>query len=309
VEKVKAADYDLILMDMQMPVMDGVTATREIRKAKRQSAPPIVAMTANVMQDDRERCEEAGMCDHVGKPIEPDELWRALLRWIAPRHTMEAIGDKKPPPAGGDPVLPSAIPGLDVVNGLRRMLGKKSLYLYMLRKFCAGQKTTVAEIRRALGNDDWETAQRHAHTLKGVSGNIGATEIQRLAERVEGVIKGRKPRAEIDELIDELHGPLMGLIAQLTEVLVEEQSMAVVPVDPARLKAVCGDLEGFLADNDPEAGDTLDTYADLLHAAFPDHYCKIDAAIRSFDFDEALLVLNAARSALALKNAPDGTSS
>lgn len=92
-EQFKSGNYDLILMDMQMPTMDGVTATREIRRLAPQSAVPIVAMTANVMQEDRQRCFEAGMNDFVSKPIDPDELVAVLLKWITPgqaRHRHES---------------------------------------------------------------------------------------------------------------------------------------------------------------------------------------------------------------------------
>ena len=85
-DKIRAADYDIVLMDMQMPVMDGVTATGEIRKDARFKDLPVVAMTANAMQGDRDRCLAAGMNDHVAKPIEPENLWKALLKWIKPRH-------------------------------------------------------------------------------------------------------------------------------------------------------------------------------------------------------------------------------
>ena len=87
VEKVKAADYDLVLMDMQMPVMDGLTATLEIRRDEHFKDLPIVAMTANAMQGDRDRCIRAGMNDHVAKPIDPENLWKALLKWIKPRQS------------------------------------------------------------------------------------------------------------------------------------------------------------------------------------------------------------------------------
>ena len=92
-----------------------------------------------------------------------------------------------------DADLPSGIDGLDMANGLRRVLGKKPLYLSMLRKFVAGQKSATAEILKALEGNDWDTAERLAHTLKGVSGNIGATGLQQLAEKLEAAIKERQP--------------------------------------------------------------------------------------------------------------------
>jgi CheY-like chemotaxis protein len=295
-DKVKAADYDIVLMDMQMPVMDGVTATHEIRKDERFKDLPVVAMTANAMQGDRDRCMAAGMNDHVVKPIEPEDLWKALLKWIKPRHATDSMAEVKPQ-AVQDVVLPSDINGLDIADGLRRVLGKKSLYLLMLRKFAAGQKSATAEILKALDGNNWDAAERLAHTLKGVSGNIGATGLQQLAEKAEVAIKEHRPREELNGLLIALKNLLKNLIAQLEQKLPEERGGTAVTVDPEKLKSVCDKLAALLADDDAEAGDVLDANADLLNAAFPNHYRKIEDGIRSFDFEAALVALRIATAA------------
>ncbi len=123
--KVRATDYDLVLMDMQMPVMDGVTATQEIRKEIRLKDLPVVAMTANVMQGDRDRCIAAGMNDHVAKPIEPEILWSALLKWIKPRQSTNTTVEEMLQVVV-DVDLPFGIEGLDMVDGLRRVLARSS---------------------------------------------------------------------------------------------------------------------------------------------------------------------------------------
>jgi two-component system, sensor histidine kinase and response regulator len=292
-DKLRAADYDIVLMDMQLPVMDGVTATREIRKDARFKDLPVVAMTANAMLGDRDRCMAAGMIDHVAKPIEPENLWKALLKWIKPRRSTPAAEEVKPQ-AAQDADLPSDIEGLDMVNGLRRVFGKKPLYLSILRKFVAGQKFVVAEIFKAIECNFLDTAERLAHTLKGVSNIIGATGLQQQAEKLETAIKERHPRDEIDARLDELKMPLEYLITELERLLPEERVKTAVTVAPEQLKAVCNKLEAMLADDDAEAGDVLDANSDMLHAAFPNHYRKIDDGIRSFDFDAALAALRAA---------------
>ncbi|MDP2144373.1 MAG: response regulator [Gallionella sp.] len=290
-DKLDAADYDVVLMDMQMPVMDGVTATQEIRKQARFKDLPVVAMTANAMQGDRDRCLAAGMNDHVAKPIEPDELWRALLKWAKPQHPTSAAVQ---PQIEQETELPSGIAGLDIVNGLRRVLGKKSLYLSMLRKFIAGQKNITTEIRQTLEAGDWDTGERFAHTLKGVSGNIGAATIQQLATHLEAGIRGRSSRAELDAELDVLAHQLDYFISEL------EQKMPALPVnteikvDPKILKTVCGRLETLLLDDDSAAVDLMHENANLLSAAFPWHYSRIEVAIRAFDFDAALAALRAA---------------
>ncbi len=290
--KIRVIDYDIVLMDMQMPVMDGVTATVEIRKELRFQHLPVVAMTANAMQGDRDRCMAAGMNDHVAKPIEPEDLWVALLKWIKPQHLISVTTEPKAQ-AIQDALLPSGIDGLDMANGLRRVLGKKPLYLSMLRKFVAGQKTATAKILEALDGNDWSGAERFAHTLKGVSGNIGATGLQQLAEKLESSIKENSSREKLDALLEQVKKPLDDLIRQLEQTLPEERSNTPVSIDPEQLKAVCDKLETLLADDDAEAADVLAANADLLNSAFPKHFRKIDEGIRAFDFEAALVALRA----------------
>jgi CheY-like chemotaxis protein len=290
-DMVRAVDYDIVLMDIQMPVMDGVLATQEIRKEQRFNNLPVVAMTANAMQADRDRCIVAGMNDHISKPIEPEDLWKALLKWIKPQHATDA---ERNPQTTQDADLPSDIDGLDMNNGLRRVLGKKSLYLSMLRKFVAGQKSITTEIIKALDDNNWDTAERFAHTLKGVSGNIGASSLQQLAEKLETAIKEREPREKIDALLEKLKNLLENLITQLEQKLPEESGMIAIMVDSKKLKAICDKLETLLLSDDAEAVDLLEANTDILNSAFPDHYHKIHDSIRAFDFESALVALRAA---------------
>ena len=289
------AGYDIVLMDMQMPVMDGLTATRELRKLSQFAALPILAMTANAMQGDRDKCLEAGMNDHVPKPIEPDLLWAALLKWIRPRPGLGAA----PPPARQDAPAADAImeiPGVDTAAGIRRVLGKTPLYLSMLRKFSAGQKETPAQIRKALDEGDQATAERLAHTIKGLAGNIGASEIQALATELEAAITRPLARQQLDILLDVMHPRLTELIERIEASLPPDPlRQAQAAVDPAMLKAVCDRLDGLLVEDDPDAGDLLQDNEGLLRAAFPDDYALMEEAIRSFDFEAGLKALRAAR--------------
>jgi PAS domain S-box-containing protein len=212
-DKLAADDYDIVLMDMLMPVMDGVTATRTLRLDPRWQGLPVVAMTANAMQADRERCLVAGMNDHIAKPIEPEDLWKTLLKWVKPRHAPSI------PESGNRTVddlsfLPG-IEGLDSFNGLRRVLGKKGLYGSMLRKFITGQKSAVAEISGALQENSWESAERLAHSLKGVAASIGATAVTSLATQLESALNERQPRPQVEAYLQQLAVPLDHLIGQL----------------------------------------------------------------------------------------------
>ncbi|CAO3433740.1 response regulator [Azospirillum argentinense] len=300
VDMVQAAHYDLVLMDMQMPVMDGIAATREIRRLDFTGL-PIVAMTANAMQADRERCLDAGMNDYLAKPIDPDALWATLLVWVTPRPGLGAEAPAPlPAPAVEEPGdLPTGVPGLDTAIGLSRVLGKKRLYLDLLRKFTAGQRGVVTAIRTALDAGDLAAAERYAHTLKGTAGNIGAHPVQDAAEQLEAVIRDARPHPEIDARLAALEPPLGALLAHLDAALASNGDTApsVAPpaaVDAAALRALCGRLRQLLLDSDPDAEEVLTANADLLQAAFPDRFETIAGQIRNFDFDEAAATLDAA---------------
>ncbi|BFM39244.1 response regulator [Synechocystis sp. LKSZ1] len=304
VEKVHSSPYALVLMDMQMPEMDGVEATRIIRQNPDYDTLPIVAMTANVMEGDRQRCLEAGMNDHLGKPIEPDELWKKLLQWLPASSETPAPpeGSSGPGPTINEALaLPQGIPGLNLEDGLRRVLGKQTLYLNMLRKFVAGQKSFEAEITTALDGEDTALAERLAHTLKGVAGNIGASEVQQAAACLEKAIKEGQPRREIEAYLAEvtfpLHQVIEALEAQLTPSSPTPTVLSQSPVDLAQVKSVCQRLAQLLQEDDAEAADFLQNHRDLLSQAFPGHYAAIAAGINAFDFEAALMALNLALTA------------
>jgi two-component system, sensor histidine kinase and response regulator len=219
-ELARQSSFDLVFMDMQMPVMDGVAAARELRKLNGMEHLPIVAMTANAMEQDRRKCVDAGMNDFLVKPIDPREMQAILLRWVRPR--------RKPAPAGitgrvepvGTPKplheeLPEGIEGLDTTLGLSRMMGKKSLYLAMLRRYVASQEPAAREMRQALAAGDRAAIERLAHTIKAVSGNIGATRVQERAASLEtGIREGRDLR-DLEQLLEQLEAPLRQLLAAL----------------------------------------------------------------------------------------------
>lgn len=290
IEKVKAHEYDIVLMDMQMPIMDGVSATLEIRKDPRFKDLPVVAMTANAMQADRERCLAAGMNDHVAKPIEPEDLWKALLKWIPPRESDGSVV-RRTQPAQAKMALPTQIAGLDLELGLRRVMGNTALYLSILRQFVEGQKTVPAEIDAAMALQDWKLAERIAHTLKGVSGNIGATELQAVAEKLERAIKAEKPQYAIDGHIKVLKKRLDSLIDQLERKLPQAETLMAVSLDPEKIKQICEQLQALLADADAAAGDLLTANENLLNTAFPEHYPLIKDKIQAYDFEAAQLAL------------------
>ncbi|MEO7547012.1 MAG: response regulator, partial [Ramlibacter sp.] len=229
-EMVQQAHYDLVFMDMQMPVMDGVTATRAIRRIDRLETLPIAAMTANAMEQDRRKCLESGMNDFLVKPIDPQELCALLLRWVRPAATREAAATVPaalapapavPAPAAAPLVgadgLPQGIAGLDTKLGLSRMAGKKPLYLAMLKRYVAGQKPLGQQLREALAGADRATAERLAHTCRGVSGNVGATLVQECAGTLEQALREAAPAALVEQHLLALEEPLAQLVQALEE--------------------------------------------------------------------------------------------
>jgi two-component system, sensor histidine kinase and response regulator len=224
-EMLQKKAYGLVFMDMQMPVMDGVTATLEIRKLPAFANLPIVAMTANAMEQDRRKCKEAGMNDFLVKPIDPEEMFTILLRWGRQLRASVEAAAPVPQQQRQSPATTSAaafepfdgIDGLDTALGLSRMMGKKSLYAAMLRRYLAGQQQVVAEIRQALAAGDAVTAERIAHTTKAVSGNVGATAIQERAAALEAAIGEHRTPAELAGCLDALEAPLAALLGKLAE--------------------------------------------------------------------------------------------
>jgi two-component system, sensor histidine kinase and response regulator len=286
-----------------MPEMDGLEATAQIRQAPHCQTLPIVAMTASVLQEDRERCQAAGMNDHVAKPIEPDELWQALLKWIPPRTAKAppATGTSNTEPStqiAGNPAVLPTIPGLNTAEGLRRVLGKASLYRSMLQKFTTGQKQTIEQIRAALEQNDRPQAERLAHTLKGVAGNIGAGPIQEAAAILETAIRNQAPQAEIDRLLPPLQAALMALIDPLEQMLPPPADAVKADIDWTKLETICTRLSELLLESDAEAADQLHDHRELLRQAFPDSYEQLEANISSFDFEAAYTVLMAAKQML-----------
>ncbi|HVZ45643.1 MAG TPA: ATP-binding protein [Ramlibacter sp.] len=211
-DMLRSGGYDLVLMDMQMPVMDGLTATQELRKLPSCAKLPVVAMTANALLRDRERCLAAGMDDFVAKPIEPNELQRVLAKWLAlGRPAVKApLVD-----ADGLPV----VEGLDTASSLRRMMGKKALYLAMLRRWVDGQRDCSRQLRAALAARDDLLAERIAHTAKGLAANIGAVELTARAARLEAALREHTPMPALEALIEPFEAELSRMIGAISAAL------------------------------------------------------------------------------------------
>jgi len=186
VEKVREHHYDLVLMDIQMPEMDGLTAAREIRCDPRHAALPILAMTAHAMTGDRERSLEAGMNDHLTKPIDPEALFDALLKWIPPcdkRSNVQVDAVAASAEAASLP-LP-LLDGIDMKRGMRNHMDDPELYRLILTGFAGEFGNVMVSITAALAAEDFVVARRWAHSLKSAAATIGATELFEHAKALE----------------------------------------------------------------------------------------------------------------------------
>ena len=187
VEKVNQSEFDCILMDIQMPVMDGYEATRAIRQDKRFASLPIIAMTANAMQGDCEKCIDAGMNDHVAKPVNPNDLFSTIIKWVSAREGLGHITvslPEKSQPAIKEGILPE-LPGIAVNAGLERVNGNEKLYRKLLGNFYQNNINTRLEIEKALEGGDVKLAERLVHTVKGVSATIGADDLAKVSQPLE----------------------------------------------------------------------------------------------------------------------------
>ncbi|MGD8343424.1 MAG: response regulator [Desulfobacterales bacterium] len=217
VNAVKANEYDAVLMDVQMPVMDGYTATRKIREwetevrgqktedrkedsalSPQPSELPIIAMTAHAMAGDEDKSLQAGMNGHVTKPIDPDQLFATLQKWIKPSEKrvqvqQTAVSVEHPESDNGAPEEdqhPESLSGFDLVDGLKRLQGNKKLYRKLLLSFATDYNAVANEIRQALDAVDFDQAHSLVHNLKGLAGNLAATELQEAAVNLEKLVKG-----------------------------------------------------------------------------------------------------------------------
>jgi two-component system sensor histidine kinase/response regulator len=320
--------FDAILMDIQMPELDGYEATKRIRngdfgmgnkigkdsdskseiqnrKSKIESL-PIIAMTANVMAGDREKCLEAGMNDHVAKPIEPDKLFKTLVQWIAPRDS--EVKPAELVPSGkkiAEDKLPGSLEGIDIAEGLRRVGGNRKLYRKLLVEFLQDHREDVHAIRKALDQEDLETAQRIAHTIKGVSGSIGAADLQRDAASLEAAFKeGQQEQDLYPELLSRLEDVLAPVMQGLEALSVQDSTEEPGAkgsglMDPEAILPLLDELQTLLEEMDPEAEDKVtDLKAQLAGGVHQKLVNTLSRQVGEFEFEDACETLAKLRNAL-----------
>jgi PAS domain S-box-containing protein len=314
VDKARATQYELILMDTQMPVMDGFVATRLLRSMPAYAQTPILAMTANAFAEDRDACLAAGMNDHLAKPVDPEVLYAALVRWLPPVHAgADATLDTVSPAStfsaseNADALRPrlEQVVGLDVAAGLQST-GHWDLYLRMLDKF--GASELPAQLCRQLAAGDAAGARHAAHSLRGVAATLGAVALAEGAAMLESALADVLENAHATAVPEELakravalEADFHALCAALRSALPAALSIGTAPLsatDRSRLREVAARLDALLSTDDVEAVNLFRDEEPLLRAGFGTDVKRIARHIENFAFDEALAALRTAVNAL-----------
>ncbi len=322
------ARFDAILMDCQMPVLDGYEATKRIRQQPQFADLPIIAMTANAMSGDREKVLSVGMNDHIAKPIDVAHMFATLGQWIAAGSaTSMSEAPSTPaaepaPPAGSAEGLPSALPGIDLRKGLATSMNNQTLYRRLLQRFVAGQADFARAFAQARSDPDPRAPERCAHTLRGTAGNIGATALQEAAAELEQLCHARLAQGQaqapqdVQDLEAEIEAALQKILPLLDTVIRGLRALegGVTPADtpadlsdgapslhplaasevpePSRLsdtiQADIAQLRALLADGDPDVDAYWEQHRPAFQQAMPQHWVQIEKHLRAYDHDGAL---------------------
>ncbi|MBB2495718.1 PAS domain S-box protein [Aquipseudomonas ullengensis] len=287
--------FDGVLMDCQMPVMDGYTATREIRRQPAHQTLPIIAMTANAMAGDKEKVIEAGMWDHIAKPLNVGEMFATLAKWIKPNVSADHPATHTATSSQTDDELP-ALPGINIQAGMATTMNNAKLYRRMLSKFRDSQGRFAELFAAAQLDADPQAATRAAHTLRGTAGNIGAKAVEAAAAELERACNDQAPAEKIGELLEHLLAELTPLIEGLHSVGATDKPPVVQgeAMPAAELKTRLSQLQKLLEDSDAQASELLDRLMEKAKgSALEQSLRPVAIAIESYDFDAALERLTA----------------
>ncbi|MBL6458992.1 response regulator [Belnapia sp. T6] len=299
VEKVLAAGgrFAAVLMDVQMPEMDGIEATLAIRRNFDAEQLPIIAMTAHAYAQERQRCLDAGMNDHIAKPVDPALLIAALDRWLKPSAADQAPVTPATAPVAQDG-LPNSLPPFDLAAALDRLNGKRALLRKLIVDFGTRFAGTVTELRQAFGRGEWQDARRVAHTLRGVAGSLEIRDVAEAARLLEDAAHAQRPDG-IEALLVRLEQAMEPALAAARGLVPPTgPAAAAEPANAAALQPIIAELRGLLQRRSLRARKTLE----VLEAAFASssELGPLKEAVAVLDFNRAICLLDGLASSPAV---------
>ncbi|MBF0519695.1 MAG: response regulator [Nitrospirae bacterium] len=300
-EAVKAVEtdsgkYNAVLMDIQMPVMDGIDATKKIREKITSEELPIIAMTAHVMKSERDKCYSVGMNDHVSKPIDIKEICDALIKWVRPVKPDVNYVMRTEPQQGEQHSFPDNLPGIDIESGLKMLGGNKRLFRKIIIDFKRLNINTLTDIETALQRVDYRLAGDLIHGLKGVAGNISAKRLYGVVKELESMVI-KENMEGIPECLKRMENEIHTVFesAQILETLTQESE----PVSTETSVDVSGDpaeliiqLSNLLKQNSLQAKKYFDgKKSSLMSVSDGIKISELTNNIDKLDFEGALLIL------------------
>ncbi|MBF0273783.1 MAG: response regulator [Nitrospinae bacterium] len=297
VETVGKDNFDVVLMDIQMPEMDGYEATTIIRQNKQFKDLPVIAMTAHAMASEKEKCLSIGMNDHATKPIDPEKLFSTLIKWIKPSERTTPVSKKEEvhtsTPLKEDE-LPEHIPGIDISVALRNLGNNKELLKKVVIMFATEYDRWEEEIRDSLQRKDFKTAMLQAHTLKGVSGNIASMELYKATTALDEALKKEKYDdcpALLEDCIPHLHLTLQSS-RELKNNIAKKET---VPqneregFDKEKVEPLLLQLYSLIKENSFDVEDCFQEIAELLKLNhLKSEMEELEGYLNNLDFDNAM---------------------
>jgi signal transduction histidine kinase/CheY-like chemotaxis protein len=310
ISKIVQAKFDLILMDVQMPVMDGLAATTLIRTLPGWESVPILAMTANAFEEDRRKCIEAGMNDHLVKPVEPELLYKCLLKWLPIKKSEPENKGAFRIAADEDQARLSAlapeeqnrlkalrqVDGLDVETGLRMLGGDITVYLRLIRQFGQKCETDAIDILKQTAAENYQSIMQTVHSIKGVAGNLGAIKIQELAADLEQAVRIRSGKTQFEQQINNFVNEISGFVEALPKASNAPESMEIGEENRRQVDVILSELAVLLENNDTDAYDLFEEQKDQLIVTLGNAGFELERQIHEFDYREALETLRASLS-------------
>ena len=297
--------FDVVLMDLQMPVMDGYDASRRIRRFVRSDVLPILATTAHAMMKEKDKCLAVGMNDHLSKPIDIPELFNSLNRWVKPgRKPVSRAVEKRPrPQKKAEITFPDSLPGLEIAKGLKRTMGNENLYWKLLLDFIKESSEIITEIRDSLGRGDLKAAEHSAHGLKGISANISAEPSAAAAGRLEVAVKADS--TDIQKLLSELEASLAMAVSSINSLaeLKRTEPVVIKKTQPVAVEVMLPKIEklrDLLMSHDLKARDYFrEIEGEMAGIVNEDYLKQAAAAISGLDYQTASEVVSKMAAGLA----------